>query len=399
MIFNTVFYTKKSMFIIVRLLFIFGASHSLASPVNLPTNTINSELDDIVYTVCNKKMVLLGEDSSHGAGKTLEVKSLIVKRLIDECGFSAVFFESPVYEFLHLEQSLSSQSSTPQQLAQAIGGLWSSAKPIHSLLSELYEKAVIGKIRLFGIDAQLGSANQPFTQEQLPNQLAKYLPEVRAIECESILFQYLNWQYDEKSPYNNRAKNRISSCVSEIKRQIPTKKSAGNSITVDAFMIDNFASFLEFQSGDYFNLRDKAMADNIAWHSARLPPEAKIIVWSATVHVAKSLSPFSATKIPMGFYIHEALGEQVVSIGFSALSGSFGRSESKTKTIKPATLETKALLDQSENVIFLDKNALISLGNVSAHPIHYNKLKSANWSEILDGIVVLRQELPLEFIK
>ncbi len=69
---------------------------------SISTETLHNELDSIVTDICNKKIVLLGEDANHGSGKTMEVKIALIRRLIEECKFSAVFFESPVYEFLIL---------------------------------------------------------------------------------------------------------------------------------------------------------------------------------------------------------------------------------------------------------------------------------------------------------
>src|SRR5215813_13052074 len=56
------------------------------------TATAATPLDRVVRDVCNKRVVLLGEDSHHSSGGTLAVKAVLVSRLIDECGFSAVVF-------------------------------------------------------------------------------------------------------------------------------------------------------------------------------------------------------------------------------------------------------------------------------------------------------------------
>lgn len=81
------------------------------------------QLDRLVKDVCGKQVVLLGEDANHGAGRTLELKVELVERLIQECGFSGVFFESQVYDFVDLQRAIDSKNATPEQLADAIGGL------------------------------------------------------------------------------------------------------------------------------------------------------------------------------------------------------------------------------------------------------------------------------------
>ena len=365
-----------------------------AAPTQALEQASNIELNNTVADICDKQVVLLGEDANHGSGKTIEVKVALIKRLIDECGFSAVFFESPVYEFLSLKDSLLAKTATQTQVAQSIGGMWATAKPMKPLISYLHDKAIAGKVTLAGIDAQFG-ANQPYSQKKLPKRLSQYLPEVRAKECEAELYQYLNWQYDDTNPYNEKTKQRINSCTADIKHHIEQKNTKTGTSKTDSFIINNFIKYQEFPLGNYFNLRDKAMADNILWHHARLPSDTKIIVWCASIHAAKTLSPFSDTSIPMGFYLHSSF-ENIASIGFSALSGTYGRSKPKAKTIEQGDLEKAALSNKDKQLSYLNSSALKTFGNISAHPIQYNSIKSTQWDEIFDSIIVLQQEQHLE---
>jgi erythromycin esterase-like protein len=164
-------------------------------------------------------------------------------------------------------------------------------------------------------------------------------------------------------------------------------------------MVDNFHQYQQFSKGDYFNLRDKVMADNIDWHLSKLPKNSKVIVWCATIHAAKTLSPLSIDKIPVGLHLKESLKDQMASIGFSALSGSFGRSKSKIKNIKQTPMELRALSKSTNEISYFDAKALDDLGEIEAQAIQYNSIKLANWSEILDGIIILRHEKPIELVK
>jgi erythromycin esterase-like protein len=380
----------KKLFVIVLI-----STYSLCANADLTTDTIEGrELDEIVTEVCNKRIVLLGEDSHHGSGKTMEVKIQLVKRLIDECQFSRVFFESPVYEFLNFEYSVSTKTSSKRNLAQSIGGLWSQAKPMATFVSYLHSKALQGKVSLAGIDSQLGAANQPFSQSELAARLSRYLSGERVEECEAELFQYLNWQYNESTPYDESTKKRISVCVSDIKKAVDDLNRDDETYNVDKFMIDNFYRFLQFSKGDYFNLRDRSMAENVKWHLSNSPKESKVIIWCATIHAAKSLS---SGKEPMAFHLEQLLKEQVFSIGFSALSGGFGRKSSQIKSIVPAPLEQRAFLGKPEDIeiSYLSTDFLKTVGEVQAQPITYNRIESANWSERLDAIIVLREEEPI----
>src|SRR5690242_17992695 len=77
--------------------------------------------------VCNKRVVMLGEDGHHAGGGTLVVKTTLVSRLIDECGYTVVAFEANLAEFVDLSRALAVGKASPAHVADAIGGLWSVA--------------------------------------------------------------------------------------------------------------------------------------------------------------------------------------------------------------------------------------------------------------------------------
>jgi erythromycin esterase-like protein len=118
----------------------------------------SAQLDGLVNDVCTKSVVLLGEEGHHAGGHTVEVKSELVKRLIERCGFNAVYFESSAYEFYDLNRRLAAGTSAREQVADAIGGLWSTSNAIDPLVAYLYTQASVGRIRLAGLDPQLGTA-------------------------------------------------------------------------------------------------------------------------------------------------------------------------------------------------------------------------------------------------
>lgn len=355
-------------------------------------------LDSVINDTCDKKIVLLGEDSAHGSGKTMETKIEIVKRLIDECGFSSVLFESPVYEFSNYARLASKNAASEDQLAQSIGGLWSNAKPMIPFIAFLHNKSINGQIKIAGIDSQFG-ANQPFSQELLSAKLSKYLDKRKQQSCETELYQYLNWLYSKENPYNKETLLRIESCVSAMKSSSHEGLLANAENTTDQFMVDNFYKLLEFAKGNYFNLRDKAMAENVNWHLSNSTDNDKVIIWCATIHAAKTLSPLSVDRIPMGYYLKQIYEDKMISIGFSALSGQYGRTASKIKNIEPVAMEKNALSNSAESIKYLSNKDLKRLGSIKGQPIQYNNIKSVNWSSILDGIIVLRNEKPLENIR
>ena len=113
-------------------------------------------LDRVVRDVCDKQVVLLGE-ASHGDARTFEAKTELIRRLVDECRFSAVLFEAASYDFIALERAIAARRAAPAQLANAVGAMWSAAREIEPLLGFLWDRASAGKLRLGGLDDQISS--------------------------------------------------------------------------------------------------------------------------------------------------------------------------------------------------------------------------------------------------
>lgn len=165
-------------------LLLFVASGGLAFAAGMaPSADGSGEIQRLVGDLCSRQVVLLGEDANHGSGRTLELKVTLVQRLIDTCGFNAVLFESQLYDFLDLDRSFAGRSATPAQLADAIGGLWSTTREIDPLVSYLFRQASAGRVKLFGLDPQLGGATGLYAQRHLPAQLAASLAPDRRKAC------------------------------------------------------------------------------------------------------------------------------------------------------------------------------------------------------------------------
>ena len=374
----------------------------LCSAAALPAHAASdaAALDRAVRDVCDKQVVLLGEDATHGSGKTLEIKVELITRLIDRCGFSAVAFESQIYDFLALERSFATSSAKPAQLADAIGGLWSTTREIEPLVSYLFERAARGQVRLVGLDPQVGGATQHYTQALLPRELSGYLEAGRQQECAEQLERLTDYRYDAATPYDETAREQLRACAVEIQARAENQADRNGAVFA-ARMALNLSRYLDMSSDDASNVRDRAMFDNLMWHRSRFTAGMKTIVWCATVHAVKQ-APVDSKLIPIGHYVHQALGVRAAAIGFSALTGSYGR-PNRPPTIlaaaPPGALEQLALQDPTQEIVYINAAQLRKRGEVAARTINYPRFITARWDQLLDGIIVLRQERPPEYVR
>lgn len=371
------------------------------------TATAAAPLDRLVRDVCNKRVVLLGEDAHHAGGGTLAAKTVLVSRLIDECGFSAVVFEASLPEFVDLSRAFAAGKASPARVADAIGGLWSVASESDPLIEALFERASRKQVVLAGLDGQIGSTNL-YVQTELADELAGTLADPRRSACRAELQRFARWQYDDASPFDDATRARLRACLTEVKTAVSgrTRSTAADEAAAMAAAWQSAieASDPTLSPSAGFNARDRAMHQALQWHVARLPRDSKILVWCATVHAARSLRgvPALAEQVPLGSYVHRDFGDAAAAIGISAQGGSYGRGKAPATVLvaaPAASLEARAFAsDGASDFGYLGRADLAQYGPGTARALDYSKLTDATWHEIIDGLLVLREEHPLTYV-
>lgn len=382
------------------------ATGSPAAPAAPAASAAATPLDRVVRDVCNKRIVLLGEDSHHAGGGTLSLKTALVTRLIDECGFSAVVFEANLAEFVDLNRAFAAGKASPAHVADAIGGLWSVAGESDPLVSALFERSSRKRVTLAGLDGQIGSTNL-YAQTGLAGELAGTLADPRRSACQAELQRFARWQYDDASPFDDAARARLRGCLTEITtasgrvRSTPAAEAAAMAAAwQSAIEMSDPAS----SRGAGWNARDRAMYQALRWHVDRMPPSSKIVVWCATIHAARTLRdvPGFGEYVSLGSYVHRDFGDAAATIGISAAGGRYGRGKAPATEIVPAppsSLEARAFADGgTSDLRYLARGDLAACDPCTARPLDHGKLTTAPWRDVLDGLLVLREEHPLTVV-
>jgi len=359
-------------------------------------------IDAVVHDACGKRIVFLGEPPMHGFARTLELKTEIAQRLVKSCGFNAFFIESGAYDFLNIRTKLAAhQPVTQTAIAAAIGGLWA-VKEVEPLLPLLLDGAQRGALVLGGLDDQLGRGS--YAQLQMPADLVESLPGDDKARCLAVLQRHMLYQYTNDAPYGAEDKARILECVDKI--GVSLRQRAASPAREDAMaMLDNLRRMFarDFRAtpataAQDFNDRDASMYENFKWWQSRLPAGSKMIVWTATNHAAKNLAGVDglSSLVSLGSQIRRGFNGQVFVLGFSALSGTYalGRQPPRTLITAPEnSLEAKAFQSGDADTCYGDAKTLSQLGSIAARPLGAD-FKTARWSEVVDALVVLRQEHP-----
>ena len=356
----------------------------------------STEIDRALHAVCSKDLVLLGEDASHASAATIAVKARLVERLVRECGFRGVVFESQFYDMLDFEHSVAAGSTSRAQLADAIGALWSRYPSFAPLLDWLFSEAVAGRVRVAGMDPQVGGITAHYSQQQLARVLSSVLAEHRRTDCENTIDRHDQWKYDDAHPFDAAALRDLRGCLRDIGNRLDAMgRHAPSDLRA---MTDSYTSYLDFADGDEHGMRDRAMYANLVRIRASWPKGTRIVVWCASVHAAKSLEGARPGIRPLGSYVHEAFGARAAAIGFSALAGSYGHVGGHgvprvLEVAAPGTLEARTYATASAGALqFLDHAQLEAMGKVSARALVYAEPYTLDWSRVLDGMIVLREE-------
>lgn len=366
----------------------------------------------VLHALCGKSVALLGESPVHGFGKTLEFKVELVRRLIDECHYNALFVESGTYDFINIQKKLKSgQDVTDAMISTAIGGFWAT-KEVQPLIPFLREKVKAGSVTLGGLDDQLNRGT--YAQREMPSDLVQYLQGDERSRCLATFQKYTLWQYTDDGPYGPADKANIVGCLDRIEALLPQPgESKARWAEEDRAMIDSLTrdfarDFPEVSAKGadpdvtWMNERDRSMYLNFRWLLSRVPKHSKVIVWAATVHTAKDLSGVSglAGRVPLGSYIRRDSKDRAFTLGFSAYSGSYafvGQPVRQLSAAPDTSLEWRSFANHDSASVYISLKQLRKFGSVGARPLGTN-FKTARWDDVLDGLVVFREERAPQYL-
>jgi len=339
----------------------------------------------VVDAVCEKELVLLGELPSHGEAKAFGAKARIVDGLVRRCGFSALLFEAPLYDFLDLEGAMRGDRAEPARLDRAIGGFWLT-RGLRDWRRWLFASASEGQLHLGGLDDQV-SATSDFARAALPELAADVLREGRSDACPVAIDRNLNWRYGSEQRYDEAERALLQQCAQRAVQAIVD--TGGSDDAERRVMLQNLASLYDRQQGGDSS-RDEVMYRNLRWHHSRLPPGTKIIVWTATVHAAREQG--GRDYRPLGAWAAEHWGDRLASVGFTAFRGESSRAGAAIESLPPAPPGSlEALVTRAgARGVWVGRSDLREYGVRPSRLL--GGVVTADWSRHFDGVVVFREE-------
>ncbi len=396
-----------------------------------PADVDFSDLEPLGAAIGDRRIVMLGEPT-HGEGPVFSAKIRLIEYLHERKGFDVLAFESGFYDMRRAASEIRAGKDLQPALASALFIDWSASIQMRPLWGYLAERREAGRpLELTGFDMQftgdasvghlLKDLDEFLSRIGLPPDAAAAASRVRA--ALSLVFKDPGFiakgsEFQTTKPEDRAAALSAHQVLGEA---LAARPLSGEAMKLErdywVQLLKSSASFLEMswrvdplaldpKIRDWaINLRDRQMADNLAWLARRAYPSRKIVVWSATGHIIRrrySLSDAPEPIVPMGEWIDKVLGSEVYSIGFTAYEGWWGTVETPLPTELPPA-ERNSLEELLHAADF--RYAFFDLGNPAPpggswlkEPLVCRALRyvpaRAEWSTLLDGILFLRATSP-----
>lgn len=383
-------------------------------------DTNYSDLAPLKAAIGDSRIVMLGEQS-HADGATFEAKARLVRFLHEEMDFDVLAFESGFYACYEAWQRIQAGHDAVETASEAIFGVWMRSAQVQPLFHYLGERAQTDwPLVLAGFDLQLTG---PLSQQFLPA-LDNYLATTASIDSTTWATfsqpfrDMFNGQGQHVMAYDSTRQSAFHDAVATLQATLQPHEMAEKAFWLQLTQsLDTFLRFMwavDFQNPDpdVMNLRDAQMADNFLWLAQHAYSEQKIIVWGATSHVTRNRQAIETTSapdmIPMGHLVHEALGDAVYSIGFTAYEGEIGFASpgdrgtpQPIEAAPPASLEG-LLHDTGHAVSFLNLRPLHNTDHWltaphDSRPMGYAYMR-ADWTTVMDGLVYIQTMTPSRMI-
>jgi erythromycin esterase len=393
------------------------ARHAIELKSIDPEHTDFADLQPLKALIGDARIVMLGEQS-HGDGAVFHTKTRLIRFLHQEMGFDVLAFESGLYDCRRAWQAFRSGEAPRAAAEQGIFGIWTMSREVQPLLQYIAAQAMTDyPLELAGFDDQMTARA---SREHLVDDVRDILAGIPAgavnAETRSTILESLR-MLSEQEPLGERRAAFQTACetVREALLQIPAGEPDAN---LDrAFWAQFFRSIRVYAdhtqdrgvNPDTLNLRDRQMAENLAWLAKVQYPERKFIVWAASRHNIANPQIIRGQDGKLFYDGVTAMGHElrslvdpadIYSIGFTAWEGEAGPWFAAPRRIPPArtgSLEDICQRTGKDNLILplrdLGEDGRWLASPRESRPLGYSPM-TADWTQVFDAMVFNRTMTP-----
>jgi len=282
-----------------------------------------SDLRPLREWIGDARVVALGE-ATHGTREFFQLKHRMLEFLVSEMGFNVFAIEATMPEGFDVNEYVLTGRGDP---AKALSGLyfwtWNTEEVLEMIRWMRRYNADPHhprKVKFYGFDMQVA----PRAVKTAISYLRRVDPEEANRAEKSLAVLADPYRVSGLWRMSASEKTALAQAAADLVQRMDSRKSEYARVTgardwaIARQHARVAAQYMELSAGGSGPIRDKAMAENIAWILEHEGPDAKVVLWAHNGHVSTSEDANG-----MGFELRRALGDRMVVFGFSFNQGSF----------------------------------------------------------------------------